>query len=147
MFNKMVLVLRVNILQETLGLSKAKAIAATKAGLCKFGGFVFFSLGFAGIFLPLLPTTIFWIMAVWLFSKTHPEMMVKIYEWPKVGTIVQSFAEQGIVKPRSKKTATYGIIGVGGLSIWVAGLSLGWALGLMGLFAAIILYIWSCPSQ
>lgn len=128
-------------------MTRAKAIAATKAGLCKFGGFVFFTLGFVGIFLPLLPTTIFWIMAVWMFSKSHPEMITKIYSWPKVGCIVEDFAERGVINNRSKKIATLGLLGVGGLSLFITNLPVLWVWGVFSIFVLVLCYIWTRPSQ
>ena len=128
-------------------MTRAKAITATKVGLCNFGGYALFTLGFAGIFLPLLPTTIFWIMAVWMFSKTHPEMMAKIYNWPKIGFIVEDFVERGVVNSRSKKAASFGIIGVGGLSLVLANLSLQWSSGLLTVFVLVLCYIWTRPAE
>jgi len=128
-------------------MTKAKAIAATKDGLCKFGGYSLFTLGFAGIFLPLLPTTIFWIMAVWMFSKTHPEMMEKIYNWPKIGFIVEDFVERGVINTRSKKAASFGIMGVGGLSLFLANLSLQWSSVLLTIFVLVFCFIWTRPSE
>ena len=40
-------------------------------------GFVFLSIGAVGLILPIWPTTIFWIAAVFCLAESHP----KIRDW------------------------------------------------------------------
>lgn len=100
--------------------------SSLKAKLTSLGGYVFFLIGLAGAFLPILPTTIFWIIAAWLFAKSHPAMMHKIYGWPRIGVVVEDFLERGVIARRSKIIALLGIGGVGGFSIWLTGLERSW---------------------
>jgi len=37
-------------------------------------GYLSFATGFVGMFLPLLPTTVFWIIVVICFAKSSPSM-------------------------------------------------------------------------
>lgn len=67
-------------------------------------GWLSFSAGFAGIFLPLLPTVVFWIIAVWLWSRGAPELMEKVYQHPQHGATIKAFMLHGVV-PRAGKTA------------------------------------------
>lgn len=41
------------------------------------GGFIFVGIGILGMFLPLLPTTIFFLLAAWCFARSS----VKFYNW------------------------------------------------------------------
>ena len=67
-------------------------------------GWLSFATGFIGIFLPLLPTVVFWIIAVWLWSKGSPELMEKVYQHPKYGAQIKAFMLHGVVS-RNGKTA------------------------------------------
>lgn len=121
-------------------------ISPAKARLCKAGGFVLFALGFAGIFLPLLPTVIFWILAAWAFTHAHPEMRERIFNWPRVGRIVRDFVERGVITRGSKISAITGITLVGGLSLVLTGAGLAAAAITGGIFLAVIAYIITRPE-
>lgn len=114
--------------------------------LFNVAGFVFLGLGFVGMALPLLPTTIFWILAAWLFAKSHPEMQAKIYQWPKIGPVVEDFLERGKISKATKKTAIIGIILVGGLSLYFSSLSNMYFYGVIALLVAVIIYIATRPE-
>ncbi len=125
--------------------SRAKTMLNT--ALCRAGGYLFFALGFVGMFLPLLPTTIFWILAAWLFARAHPEMKARIYAWPRIGPVVEDFSEHGLVKRRAKISASLGICAVGGLSIWATSLTGSAALLVVATLAAVITFIATRPES
>ncbi len=68
-------------------------------------GWLSFSVGVLGIFLPLLPTTIFWIIAVWLWSKSSPQLVKRIYQNTRYGQGVKDFMEHGIISRKAKYLA------------------------------------------
>ena len=68
-------------------------------------GWLSFSIGLVGVFLPLLPTVVFWIIAVWLWSKGSPELMQKVYENPQFGAQIKAFMEKGVVSRKGKVAA------------------------------------------
>lgn len=74
-----------------------------------YTGWVSFLTGFIGIFLPLLPTTIFWIIAAWLWSKGNPELAQKIFDHPKFGKPTKDFLTYGTISKRGKMFASAGI--------------------------------------
>lgn len=127
------------------GLGK-EAIVLTRKTVCIVGGFVFLGLGFIGMLLPLLPTTIFWILAAWLFAKSHPEMQKKIYDWPKIGHVVEAYLERGIISSVTKKAAIIGIIIVGGLSLYFSALPTSYTAAVAAILCAVILYIATRPE-
>lgn len=126
-------------------MEKGVAVLTRKA-MCIVGGFVFLGLGFIGMLLPLLPTTIFWILAAWLFAKSHPEMQKKIYDWPKVGPVVEAYLERGNISAVAKKTAIIGIVLVGGLSLYFSAMPATYSAGVMALLASVIFYIATRPE-
>lgn len=70
----------------------------------------FVSLGFIGIFVPLMPTTIFLILAAACFARSSD----KFYNWlinhPKFGTIIHNYREHRGMPLRAKIIAIVMII-------------------------------------
>lgn len=73
-------------------------------------GYIFFALGMAGTVLPVMPTTIFWIIAAFCFARGSTRMYQKIMNCPRVGPVVEDFVEHGVVSRRSKTIALTGMI-------------------------------------
>lgn len=119
----------------------------TRKTIFNIVGFTFLGLGFVGMALPLLPTTIFWIVAAWFFAKSHPEMQQKIYTWPKVGPVVEAFLERGHINGATKKAAILGIVFVGGLSLYFSALAPLYTAAVMACLALVIFYIATRPEQ
>ncbi len=114
--------------------------------LLKALGLVFLGLGALGIFLPLMPTTIFWIIAVWCFASSAPELKRWIHEHPQFGTGVRNFTDYGVLSSRGKFYALTGMYGGIALSAWLFDLrAVVWAgigLGLM----PIAIYLLTRPT-
>lgn len=80
-------------------------------------------LGFIGIFLPLLPTTPFLLLAAFGFSKSSPRLHNWLITHPVLGSPIKNWQENGAISARSKTTAigimlatpllTYGLGGSG----------------------------------
>lgn len=69
-------------------------------------GWVAFGLGLVGLFLPLLPTTPFLLLAAFCFSKGSPRIHRWLYGLPQVGPILVDWETNGVVRLRSKLLAT-----------------------------------------
>ena len=52
--------------------------------------FVCVTIGAVNAFLPLLPTTVFWIVAAWALSKSSPELSRRLLEHPRFGAASSS---------------------------------------------------------
>lgn len=65
--------------------------------LYQVGGSISIGLAMAGLFLPVLPTTPFVLLAIFLFGKSQPEKIQEIMQHPKLGPFVQDYLDpQGI---------------------------------------------------
>ncbi len=73
-------------------------------------GFLFFGLGAVGLALPVMPTTIFWIIAAACFTKGSPAMRDRIYGYPTIGPVVEDFVEHGRIRRRAKVGAIIGVV-------------------------------------
>ncbi|MDD3328924.1 MAG: YbaN family protein [Zoogloea sp.] len=82
---------------------------AGRHGLFLLGG-LSFAVGAAGLLVPLLPTTIFWIIAAWAWSKSCPRLQQRLYALPGAGPHVQSWIEDGTISRRGKLFAVSGLL-------------------------------------
>jgi uncharacterized membrane protein YbaN (DUF454 family) len=73
------------------------------------GGWLLFALGLIGIALPLLPTTVFWIGAVWCWSRSAPHLTRRVLSHPRFGKPVYLFIEKGEMSRSGKWMAFAGM--------------------------------------
>ena len=77
------------------------------------------AVGGVGIIVPGLPTTIFFILAAWAFSKSSPRLEAWVLGLPKIGPLVADY-RAGLGMPRRAKiSACVTMVAFVGLSIWL----------------------------
>ena len=59
-------------------------------------GWIFTALGVAGLVLPLMPGTVFLILAAWCFSRSSPRFEAWLVGHPKLGPHVLRWRETGV---------------------------------------------------
>ena len=96
---------------------------APPGGLARLGwlslGFLATGLGFAGIAIPGLPATVFFIAAAACFARSSPALLEWILRLPKVGPLVRDY-RAGLGMPGyAKVTATVFMVAAGSLSLAV----------------------------
>jgi uncharacterized membrane protein YbaN (DUF454 family) len=105
-------------------------------------GFGLLGLGGLGILLPVLPTTIFWILAALCFARSDPKIRDWIYARPGVGPQVKLFIEEGQMPNLGKRSALLGMTFAAGLLIilfYGQWLVIGCGLGLILIGAGVVL--------
>ena len=98
------------------------AIFAGMKSMLAFFGVVSLALGVAGIFLPLLPTTPFLLLAAWLFVRSSPRLYAWLMNHPRLGEYIRNFRENRAIPMRVKivsvamvwLTIGFWIVAVGG---------------------------------
>jgi uncharacterized membrane protein YbaN (DUF454 family) len=106
----------------------------------QLAGLLALALGFVGIFLPLLPTVPFMILAAFCFAKGNPEWEARLLADPRFGPHIRAWRTHGSISRRGKAAALAafcisGLVGLVMLSMPLALLPAG--AGLVG--AAFIL--------
>lgn len=72
-------------------------------------GGVMLMLGIIGIVTPLLPTTIFLILAAWCFGKSSPRLEAWMLNHPRFGPSLRRWREEGAIPRRAKWMAVTGM--------------------------------------
>lgn len=65
-------------------------------------GWVMVALGFVGVVVPGLPTTVFLIVAVWAFSRSSVRFQVWLWEHKTLGPSVRAWHLYRVIPPRAK---------------------------------------------
>lgn len=111
------------------------------------GGHFFLAIGAIGIFVPLLPTTPLWLLAVFFYSRSSEKFRDWIMNHPKYGVPVRAFYESGIVSRRAKILATTVIFASASIPTFLIQVPL-WAVVVMWVcLGGVLLFLWSRPEQ
>ncbi len=109
-------------------------------------GFLSLFLGFVGIFLPVLPTTPFVLLAAFLFSKGSERWHRWLLDNPTFGPMIRDWEDGGVIRLRAKGLATFFIL----LSFgWLTAFTRAPVIGKVVLDAigvGVLVFIWSRPS-
>ncbi len=68
-------------------------------------GWVFVAMGIAGLFLPLVPGTLFLILAAACFTRSSPRFEAWLLNHPRLGPPVRRWRERGAIPRRAKAYA------------------------------------------
>lgn len=79
-----------------------------RASFKALGGLML-ALGIIGVFLPVMPTTIFLILAAWCFGRSSPKLESWMLDHPRFGPALRQWREQGAVPLKAKVMAVSGM--------------------------------------
>ncbi|ACP24795.1 putative transmembrane protein [Sinorhizobium fredii NGR234] len=81
-------------------------------------GWVMVGIGVAGIFLPLLPTTPFLLVAAWLFARSSPRLERWLFDHPMFGQPLRDWREDGAIS-RGAKICALSLMALGFAFFWL----------------------------
>ena len=76
-------------------------------------------LGIVGIFVPLMPTTCFIIVAAWAFAKSSPTAYQRLMDNPHLGPRIRDWQEHRIISCPAKRIASFSIVVSVGISMFL----------------------------
>jgi len=108
-------------------------------------GFVCVGLAILGVFLPLMPTTVFLLIALWAFARGSPEWAERVRRHPRLGPYVRDWEERRAIPRRAKMLAVSMM--AGSLAIlWFATRNLILTVAVGAILAAVSGYIVTRPA-
>ncbi|MEQ8167079.1 MAG: YbaN family protein [Alphaproteobacteria bacterium] len=128
---------------ETRG---APALPPVRRYLYRGLGTALVGLGTLGIFLPLLPTTIFWILAAFCYARGAPDLQRRLFAHKRFGEPIELFVSYRVIERSSKMAAIGGISLSFALTALLAGMPDRVLYGLGFLLALISLYLATRPE-
>ena len=82
-------------------------------------GHSFVALGVVGAFLPVMPTTVFLLLAASCYARASTRFYQKLLSHPTFGPIVRDWREHRTMKARTKRVAVVTIVVTFALTIWI----------------------------
>ena len=104
-------------------------------------------LGFIGIFLPIVPTTPFVLLAAFCFSRGSNNLHRWLLEQKTFGPLIRDWQQYGVIRRRGKLAATAMIVLVMGYTIFFATSLLLLKVFLTVTAVGVMGFIWSRPSS
>lgn len=103
-------------------------------------------LGIVGIFLPVLPTVPFLLLAAWAAGHSSPRLSHWLESHPRFGPQIMDWRRAGVVRRRAKWSATLLMSISAASTVWL--MHAHWAtLVMAAMMACVLLWLWQRPEQ
>lgn len=73
------------------------------------GGYLSLGLAIMGAVLPLMPTTVFLLIAAWCFGRASPALRARLLADPRCGPVLRDWQDHGSISRRAKRAALLGM--------------------------------------
>ena len=103
-------------------------------------------LGFVGVFVPGIPTTIFLIIALWAFTKSSEKLRHWLLNHKRFGPILNNWQEHKVV-PRRAKILMVVLMSLAVILFYYSSQSLILTIGLIIILVSVAIYVISLPSE
>ena len=109
-------------------------------------GLLCVGLGFVGVFVPGIPTTIFLIIALWAFTKSSKKLRHWLLNHKRFGPILNNWQEHKVV-PRRAKILMVVLMSLAVILFYYSLQSLILTIGLIIILVSVAIYVISLPSK
>ena len=82
-------------------------------------GWIAVALGIIGLFLPIMPTVPFMILAAFFFSRGAPHIEQKLLDDPRFGPHIRAWRERGAISRLGKTMALLMLSGSAVMGLWI----------------------------
>jgi uncharacterized membrane protein YbaN (DUF454 family) len=119
----------------------ARWLLLALAGVCLL-------LGIVGVFIPILPTVPFLIVAAWAASRSSPRLHRWLLSHPRFGHLLRDWHEAGVVPRRAKWLATLMMAASGATMLFIVPANfVPGVLLLMAAMVAVAVWLWRRPER
>ena len=109
-------------------------------------GWLCVGLGFVGVFVPGIPTTIFLIIALWAFTKSSKKLRHWLLNHKRFGPILNNWQEHKVV-PRKAKILMVILMSLAVVLFYYSSQNLYLTIGLIIILVSVAIYVISLPSK
>ena len=109
-------------------------------------GWLCVGLGFVGVFVPGIPTTIFLIIALWAFTKSSEKLRHWLLNHKRFGPILNNWQEHKVV-PRRAKILMVVLMSLAVILFYYSLQNLYLTIGLIIILVSVAIYVISLPSK
>ena len=109
-------------------------------------GWLCVGLGFIGVFVPGIPTTIFLIIALWAFTKSSEKLRYWLLNHKRFGPILNNWQEHKVV-PRRAKILMVVLMSLAVILFYYSLQSLILTIGLIIILVSVAIYVISLPGK
>lgn len=121
-----------------------KPVGGLRKAVLATCGCVLVGIGIVGVFLPLLPSTIFFILAFACFTRSSEKLASWLYNHPKFGEHLRAWEQDRVIPIKAKWLATI-MMSASVLILILAGVPLMWVSLVIVCLLLVAGYIWHCP--
>lgn len=101
--------------------------------------------GLIGLFLPVIPTVPFVLLAAWAGSKGWEQLEQYLLSHEHFGPPIRSWRESGAISRRAKTLATF-MVSCSMALLWFLPLHIGLQAGVSIVVICVLLWLWRCPD-
>ena len=109
-------------------------------------GWLCVGLGFVGVFVPGIPTTIFLIIALWAFTKSSKKLRHWLLNHKRFGPILNNWQQHKVV-PRRAKILMVVLMSLASILFYYSLQNLYLTIGLIIILVFVAIYVISLPSK